>query len=59
MFVTDFFDHVGKRKRLHKKAEIIFKIYVVTDLTKSTQPAFTCPNLTIETIKQGVKYVQS
>ena len=24
-----------------------------------TQPAFTCPNLTIETLEQGVKYVQS
>ena len=22
-------------------------------------PAFTCPNLTIETLEQGVKYVQS
>ena len=25
----------------------------------STQPAFTCSNLTIETLKQGVKYMQS
>ena len=24
-----------------------------------TQPAFTCSKLTIETIEQGVKYVQS
>ena len=24
-----------------------------------TQPAFTCPKLTIETLEQGVKYVQS
>ena len=25
----------------------------------STQPAFTCSKLTIETLEQGVKYVQS
>ena len=25
----------------------------------STQPAFTCSTLTIETLEQGVKYVQS
>ena len=27
--------------------------------TKITQPAVTCSNLTIETLEQGVKYVQS
>ena len=26
---------------------------------KSTQPAFTCSKLTIETLEQGVKYVPS
>ena len=26
---------------------------------KATQPAFTCSKLTIETLRQGVKYVQS
>ena len=26
---------------------------------KNTQPAFTCSKLTIETLEQGVKYVQS
>ena len=25
----------------------------------SSQPAFTCPKLTIETLEEGVKYVQS
>ena len=28
-------------------------------MTAKTQPAFTCPKLTIETLEQGVKYVQS
>ena len=27
--------------------------------TKCPQPAFTCSKLTIETVEQGVKYVQS
>ena len=27
--------------------------------TLTTQPAFTCSKLTIETLEQGVKYVQS
>ena len=26
---------------------------------KTTQPAFTCSKLTIETLEQGVKYIQS
>ena len=26
---------------------------------RTTQPAFTCSKLTIETLEQGVKYVQS
>ena len=28
-------------------------------LGKPTQPAFTCSKLTIETLEQGVEYVQS
>ena len=28
-------------------------------LLSSSQPAFTCSNLTKETLEQGVKYVQS
>ena len=30
-----------------------------SDFNKSTQPAITCSKLTIETLEQGVKYVQS
>ena len=41
--------------------------FVESDLAKTlhcvspliTQPAFTCSKLTIETLEQGVKYVQS
>ena len=29
------------------------------NLGESSQPAFTCSKLTIETLEQGVKYVQS
>ena len=28
-------------------------------IPSSTQPAFTCSKLTIETLEQGVKYIQS
>ena len=28
-------------------------------MNKTTQPAITCSKLTIETLEQGVKYVQS
>ena len=34
------------------------KRYLVTTLSPS-QPAITCSKLTIETVEQGVKYVQS
>ena len=35
-------------------------IYIFTyKITKITQPGFTCPKLTIETLEQGLKYVQS
>ena len=36
-------------------AEIMWAL----DVAMSTQPAFTCSKLTIETLEQGVKYVQS
>ena len=29
------------------------------EIAPTTQPAFTCSKLTIETLEQGVKYVQS
>ena len=31
---------------------------VLSRLDKASQPAFTCSKLTIETLEQGVKYVQ-
>ena len=31
----------------------------LTEHTLNTQPAITCSKLTIETLEQGVKYVQS
>ena len=38
----------------HSKQSSEVQIHV-----RSTQPAFTCSNLTIKTLEQGVKYVQS
>ena len=43
----------------------VFRGYKKTSVMKwvnlnvATQPAFTCSKLTIETLEQGVKYVQS
>ena len=34
-------------------------IPMVNQVWYSSQPAITCSNLTIETLEQGVKYVQS
>ena len=35
------------------------KRYITENKTDESQPAITCSKLTIETLKQGVKYVQS
>ena len=43
----------------------INKIFILTSVPKQfitftdSQPAFTCSKVTIETLEQGVKYVQS
>ena len=34
-------------------------LVVLINHNPSSQPAFTCSKLTIETLEQGVKYVQS
>ena len=39
---------------LNKREEMFFNFDAVT----SSQPAITCSKLTIETLEQGVKYVQ-
>ena len=39
----------------------VYKVYKTSHFRKGvcSQPAFTCSKLTIETLEQGVKYVQS
>ena len=47
---------------LINKAVLIYLLLIFTSTNQNglrTQPTFTCPKLTIETIGQGVKYVQS
>ena len=39
--------------------EISIKDYYFRANTSLPQPAFTCSKLTIETLEQGVKYVQN
>ena len=52
----------SKRSILYQKAYKIFdsfKKVIHINQKVLTQPAFTCSKLTIETLEQGVKYVQS
>ena len=44
--------------RSSKLSEWVYSA-ITKNKNKQTQPAFTCSKLTIETLKQGVKYVQS
>ena len=41
----------------------VFKLGIINDKSKkrlaAAQPEFTCSKLTIETLEQGMKYVQS
>ena len=37
----------------------MFYTFVLFNMLSTAQPAFTCSNLTIEILEQGVKYVQS
>ena len=43
------------------QVKLLLSIFYVTLFRSNVviQPAFTCSNLTIETLEQGVKYVQS
>ena len=34
-------------------------VFIPGNSVESSQPAFTCSKLTIETLEEGVKYVQS
>ena len=46
----------------HPKSDFEIASHVISKVKRSkihTQPAFTCSKLTIETLEQGVKYVQS
>ena len=54
--IRDKIKKTTKKIQLTSKMERVKKDY---QMTAKTQPAFTCPKLTIETLEQGVKYVQS
>ena len=61
--------HIGTNDQsLEESAETIVELVIETteylktqksNVVVSTQPAITCLKLTIETLEQGVKYVQS
>ena len=41
----------------HSKCNLLYNVYI--EITIISQPAITCSKLIIETLEQGVKYVQS
>ena len=43
---------------MNLRKQILIRLRLLLALSRS-QPAFTCSKLTIETLEQGVKYVQS
>ena len=56
------------RENILEEPKVLSTAYVILFLVKSvvdglsltySQPAITCPKLTIETLEQGVKFVQS
>ena len=63
--ISFLFSHKEHLKRVFKASRVVqmqnFKTMMVAVRTAyiTAQPAFTCSKLTIETLEQGVKYVQS
>ena len=57
VFITELYFRAFKDARLNSTHYILMKIGNKKEL-KRTQPAITCSKLTIETLEQGVKYVQ-
>ena len=47
------------KKSVLAYVSILYGLFMSHLLTNHSQPAFTCSKLTIETLEQGVKYVQS
>ena len=64
---SEYASEVGLRSRIPGKktgsrimnTTMISLCWSKLQIKVSTQPAFTCSKLTIETLEQGVKYVQS
>ena len=50
---------ISKKIKLSTSVGLDLMFYTVCFYCIPTQPAFTCSKLTIETLEQGVKYVQS
>ena len=49
----------SSRFQMLKKRPMSLSVNLAKFSRTATQPAFTCSKLTIETLEQGVKYVQS
>ena len=59
---TFTFLHINMFKHIYKHLQILLQnviLFLVVYSRMSPQPAITCSKLTIETLEQSVKYVQS
>ena len=59
---VDWYQHGGKSSNIlnvEKRHAIQNQIRTISCNEKKSQPAITCSKLTIETLEQGKKYVQS
>ena len=51
--------HVENQPHIAEEYLAMYKTKRKINIRKLSQPAFTCSKLTIETLEQGMKYVQS
>ena len=49
----------AKKSSLQMFTWVLCKPLIAVSLKVTSQPVFTCPNLTIETLQQVIKYAQS
>ena len=57
--VTTFSVYLGLRRNFWKNSKRLKLSTESTSSLQQTQPAITCSKLTIKTLEQGMKYVQS
>ena len=59
LFLTMYTNCLSSTLQINKEKLLRIDFKMAWIWIYSTQPAFSCPNLAIETLKQGVKYIES